>query len=161
MADLALVRVDGRLIHGATCLTWGNAVSATMVIGIDNITASNPMLKKITEAVVKNIPCKVMTVEQAVAKWRENRFGEGRALVVFKTIEQALKANKEGFDFNTLQIGLTLARSGTKRLGDTFFINQSDIDMLTELAGRGVEIYTQYNPQFAVESWEVSIKAKF
>ena len=73
MADLALVRVDGRLIHGATCLTWGNAVSATMVIGIDNITASNPMLKKITEAVVKNVPCKVMTIEQAVAKWKENR----------------------------------------------------------------------------------------
>lgn len=161
MADLVLVRVDGRLIHGATCLTWGSAVSATQVVGIDNATATNPMLKKITEAVVKNIPCRIMTIDQAVAQWKENKFGDGRALIVFKTIEQALEAKEKGFDFTKLQIGLTLARSDTKRLGDTFFINQSDVDMLSELSKKNVEIYTQYTPQVAAESWEVSIKAKY
>lgn len=161
MAKLVLVRVDGRLIHGATCMAWGNTLTATQVIGIDNVIASNPMLKKITEAVVKNISCRIMTLDQAVAQWKQDQFGDGRVMVIFKTIEQALEAKEKGFDFTKLQIGLTLARNDTKRLGETFFINQSDIDSLTALAEKGVEIYTQYTPQFAAESWEDSIKSKF
>jgi len=161
MAKIVLVRVDGRLIHGATCLAWGSAVSATQVIGVDNTLALNPMLKKITESVVKNIPCRILSMDQAVNQWKDDQFGEGRVLIVFKTIEQALTAKQRGLDFEKIQIGLTLARPDTKRLGDTFFINQSDIDLLQKLSDQGVEVYTQYLPHFTPESWETSIKAKF
>lgn len=162
MAKLALVRVDGRLIHGATCMIWGSAVSADRIIGIDDVTARNPMLKKITEAVAKNVPCKIMTIDEAVARWKEDQFGEGRVLVIFKTIDAALTARIAGFDFTRLQIGSTLARKDTKRLGDTFFVNQNDINLLTELSEKySIEIYTQFSPQLQAEPWETSIKAKF
>lgn len=162
MAEIALVRVDGRLVHGAICMVWGSAVSAKRILAVDNVTAKNPMLKKITEAVAKNVPAKVITVDEIVQMWEKDKFGEGRVLVVFKTIDQALAARKAGFDFGELQIGLTLMNSETQRLDKTLFISKKDVELLTELDEQyHVKIYTQYSPTIPAEPWTTSVKSKF
>ncbi len=162
MGELALVRVDGRVIHGAICMVWGTAVSATRIVAVDNVTAKNPMLKRITEAVAKNVPAKVVTVDEIVQMWQKDQFGPGRTLVVFKTIEYALQAKKAGFDYPELQIGLTLMNKDTQRLDKTLFISKKDVDQLTELdEEQGVKIYTQYSPAHPAEPWRVSVKQKF
>ena len=162
MAEIALVRVDGRLVHGAICMVWGSAVNAKRILAVDNVTAKNPMLKRITEAVAKNVPAKVITVDEIVRMWKKDQLGEGRVLVVFKTIDQALAARKAGFEFGELQIGLTLMNNETQRLDKTLFISKKDVEMLTELdAQYHVKIYTQYSPALPAESWTVSVKSKF
>lgn len=162
MGEIVLARVDGRVIHGAICMVWGSAVSATRILAVDNVIAKNPMLKKITEAVAKNVPAKVVTVDEIVKLWQKDQFGKDRVLVVFKTIEYALAAKRAGFDYDTLQIGLTLMNNETKRLDKTLFISKKDIDMLTELDEQHhVKIYTQYSPQLPAEPWIDSVKSKF
>lgn len=128
MAEIALVRVDGRLVHGAICMVWGSAVNAKRILAVDNVTAKNPMLKRITEAVAKNVPAKVITVDEIVRMWKKDQLGEGRVLVVFKTIDQALAARKAGFEFGELQIGLTLMNNETQRLDKTLFISKKDVE---------------------------------
>ena len=155
MAEIALVRVDGRLVHGAICMVWGSAVNAKRILAVDNVTAKNPMLKRITEAVAKNVPAKVITVDEIVRMWKKDQLGEGRVLVVFKTIDQALAARKAGFE-------LTLMNNETQRLDKTLFISKKDVEMLTELdAQYHVKIYTQYSPALPAEPWTVSVKSKF
>ena len=162
MGELALVRVDGRLIHGATCMVWGSAISASRIIAVDNVIAKNAFVKKITEAVSKNVPAVVVTEEEIVNMWKKDQFGDGRIMVIFKTIESALAVRKLGFDFPKLQIGLTLMKNGSQHLSRTLFINQSEMDALTELDETyHVEIYTQYSPQLPAEPWTVSIKSKY
>lgn len=162
MGEIALVRVDGRLVHGAICMVWGSAVNAKRILAVDNVTAKNPMLKRITEAVAKNVPAKVITVDEIVEMWKKDQFGSDRVLVVFKTIEQALAARRAGFTYDTLQIGLTLMNNETKRLDKTLFISKKDVDMLTELdETHHVKIYTQYSPALPAEPWTVSVKSKF
>ena len=162
MAEIALVRVDGRLVHGAICMVWGSSVNAKRILAVDNVTAKNPMLKRITEAVAKNVPAKVITVDEIVRMWKKDQLGEGRVLVVFKTIDQALAARKAGFEFGELQIGLTLMNNETQRLDKTLFISKKDVEMLTELdAQYHVKIYTQYSPALPAEPWTVSVKSKF
>ncbi|MCD7755799.1 MAG: PTS sugar transporter subunit IIB [Firmicutes bacterium] len=161
MSELALVRVDGRVIHGAICMVWGTAVSATKIIAVDNVVAKNPVLKRITEAVAKNVPAKVVTVDEIVEMWKKDQFGDGRALVVFKTIAYALEAKNAGFDYDQLQIGLTLMDKDTQRLDKTLFISKKDVEMLEELEQKNVTIYTQYSPPLPAEPWKTSIKDKF
>lgn len=157
-----MARVDGRVIHGAICMVWGTAVSATRIVAVDDVIAKNPTLKRITEAVAKNVPARVVTVEQIVDMWKKDQFGKDRVLVVFKTIEYALAAKKAGFDYDALQVGLTLMREDTKRLDKTLFISKRDVDMLTELDEQyHVKIYTQYAPQLPAEPWTSSVKSKF
>lgn len=162
MGEIVLARVDGRVIHGAICMVWGSAVNATKIVAVDNVIAKNPMLKRITEAVAKNVPARVVTVDQLVEMWKKDRFGNDRVLVVFKTIEYALEAKRAGFDFDTLQIGLTLMNQETQRIDKTLFISKKDIAMLTQLdEEHHVKIYTQYSPQLPAEPWTVSVKSKF
>ena len=162
MGELALVRVDGRLIHGATCMVWGSAASAAKIIAVDNTIAKNAFVKKITEAVSKNVLAEVVTEEEFVEMWKKDQFGDGRILVIFKTIESALAAWKAGFDYPKLQIGLTLMKNDSQHLSRTLFINQSEMNALNELdTVYHVEIYSQYSPQLPAEPWEVSIKSKY
>ena len=92
-------------------------------------------------------------MDEIAQMWKKDQFGNDRVLVVFKSIEYALAAKKAGFDYDTLQIGLTLMRDGTQRLDKTLFINKKDVEMLTKLDEQlHVKIYTQYSPQLSVKS---------
>ena len=41
------VRVDDRLVHGQTVIAWAPTLGIQEIIGIDDVSASNPMLKSI------------------------------------------------------------------------------------------------------------------
>ena len=162
MGSIVLARVDGRVIHGAICMVWGSAVSATKILAVDDTIAKNPVLKRITEAVAKNVPAEVVTVDQIAERWKRDQFGQDKVLVVFKTIEYALRAREAGLEFDTLQVGLTLMNKETQRLDKTLFISKKDIEMLENLdQNYKVKIYTQYSPQLPAEPWTVSIQSKF
>ena len=46
MGELALVRVDSRVVHGVICVTWTPTVGANRIVAVDNVTAQNAFLKK-------------------------------------------------------------------------------------------------------------------
>jgi len=161
MAELALVRVDQRGVHGVICVTWSSRVAATKIIVIDDASAKNAFLKKIMESSSSLVPCNVVTFDDAVQAWKENQFGEGRVLLIFKSVEVAKKAKEAGLDYQDLQIGWITAEPQRTKVDEKVNLSQEEVDMLGEIANTGVNIYFQYSPQFPVEAWKEKLKGKF
>lgn len=161
MAELALVRVDQRGVHGVICVTWTSKVSATKIIVIDDESAKNSFLKKIMESSSSAVPCNVVTFDEALERWKENQFGEGRVLLIFKTIDVAIRAKEAGLDYKDLQIGWITAEPHRIKVDEKVNLSQEEVNTLGKIADMGVNINFQYSPAFPVEAWRDKLKGKF
>ena len=62
------VRVDDRLIHGQTIMSWAPTLKLEEFIAVDDTIAANPMLKSIlTMGVPKNYVTHIVSTEEARA----------------------------------------------------------------------------------------------
>ena len=61
------VRVDDRLIHGQTVVAWAPTLHIGEIIGVDDVSAANPMLKSIlTMGVPKQYITHIVTTAEAM-----------------------------------------------------------------------------------------------
>lgn len=150
MAELTLVRVDCRLIHGQVVVKWSKAARANKIIVIDDGVAVNDTLKTIMKmAAPANTKVLIYSQDKAVEKWSKNRFGEGNVMVMFKTIDSCYSAFRAGISFEKVQLGNCPKAEGRKPLGNEVFANEEEIRKLREMADSGVEIVIQTIPDIS------------
>jgi len=78
------VRVDDRLIHGQTIVAWVPTLRVGEIIGVDDVSAANPMLKSIlTMGVPKQYKTHIVTTDEAKDLLAQE--GEVNRLVIVKT----------------------------------------------------------------------------
>lgn len=159
MADVSLIRVDFRLIHGQVAVKWTKVARATKIIVVDDDASTNATLKAILKlAAPQGTKCLVYSVEKCVEKWKEKRFGEGRVMMVFKEIEEVYKAWKAGLDVPKLQLGNVPNQSGRKVLHGEVYANEEEMRMLTEMSQGGTEIEIHTIPEVSGISFEKAKK---
>ncbi|MEG0240213.1 MAG: PTS sugar transporter subunit IIB, partial [Anaerorhabdus sp.] len=85
--------------------------------------------------------------DEAVSKWKENQFGEGNVLVLFKNVQAAHKCYMNGFDYKELQIGGLGAAPGRKIVFGPITLDQTDGDLLKEIQDKGARVYFHQVPE--------------
>lgn len=146
MAELKLVRLDYRLIHGQVVTQWTRVSEANrIVIANDELAADSFMADIYRMAAPRGVRVDVFAVEDACAAWKENTFGEGNVLMLFKSAQDALCAKQGGLAFDDLQVG---GCGGGK---DTFTacgiaFRRADIDALKEIEAMGTRVHVQVVP---------------
>lgn len=104
MAEVPLLRIDERLIHGQVVAGFLRSLSCNRVIIIDDGVRNDKFMKKILEmAMPPSAKLTVYSCAEATESWRKDQFGPGRAIIIFKSISGAHQAHQAGFDFKTLQ----------------------------------------------------------
>lgn len=162
MGELALVRVDERLIHGVICVTWAPAVGANKVVAVDDITASDDFISSIMKSCATNVAADIFSVEDAVKNWKENKFGEGKILLIFKYVKDALKAKEKGLDFDELQLGWITASPERENINQALNLSAQEAEMIRKLEkDYNVKVNIQYSPQFEPQPFEEGIKGRF
>ena len=165
MRELVLVRVDERLIHGVICVIWAPNVNADTIIAVDDITANDDFVKSIMKSSASGasgLNADILTIDNAVSSWKEKGLGEGRILLIFKSIEDAYNAYEKGLNFTSLQLGWTNPKKGRERIDQSLCISEADVDLVRKMEkDYGVEVNMQYSPQFEPVSFEYGIKGKF
>lgn len=148
MANLKLVRIDFRLIHGQVVNKWIKTTLSNKIIVIDDTLAANDFMKSVyTMAAPPGVDVEIYAEDEAVEKWKENQFGEGNVLVLFKSVQAAHKCYLNGFDFNELQIGGLGAAPGRKIVFGPITLDQKDGDQLKEIADKGARVYFHQVPE--------------
>lgn len=105
---ICMTRADFRMIHGQVASVWIPHYSATKVVIIDDTTSKDTFVQQIlTFAAPKGTSVEFYNVEDGVAKYKENQFGNGKIIVIFRSIEQAYKAYMQGFEFESINVGQT------------------------------------------------------
>lgn len=160
MAEISFVRIDSRMIHGQITTSWNNVIHASKIIVIDDIVAANEMMAMgLQFAAPTGTKAFCYSVEQAIAEWDKERFGEGKVMILFRDVQTAYRTWKAGFRYEKLNIGNIPTAPGRVSVYKTCFMNKEEMELLKELESEKVEVYLQFMPQEKRVSFE-KLKAK-
>ncbi len=159
MAEIKLVRVDFRLIHGQVITKWMKQTNANRIIVIDDKLSKDPFMSQVyVAAAPPGVKVEMLSVDGAVASWNKNEMGNGRLLILFKNITTALETAEKGFPLEKIQIGGTGAAPGRKVVYNQITLDQADADRLGKLESAGTEVYFQTIPEQTPASLEKILK---
>ena len=155
MANVTLIRVDFRLIHGQVATKWVKVAQASKIVVVDDASSKDELLKSVLKmAAPQGVKCLVYSQERCVEKWKETQFGEGKVMMVFKDIPTCYAAWKDGLAVPKLQLGNVPNREGRKTLFGEVFVDENEMAMLKEMAAAGVEIEIHTIPDGPGSSFE-------
>lgn len=146
MADIKLCRVDFRLVHGQVVTQWVKVCGANRIVIINDALAGDDFMADIYRmAVPPGVSVDVMTIEAACEGFAADGLGDGRLLLLFKSVEDALAAIESGLAINDLQIGGLGGGAGTKTAYGIAF-RPSDVEAMKTLGDKGVHIHLHVVP---------------
>lgn len=161
MAQIGLVRIDSRLIHGQVCTQWLYRTGSKIVYIIDDVDSKDPFLSSIYKmACPVGVELETISSQEASKRWNENQFGDKSPIfVLFKNMKAAYKAYKAGFTYPDLQVGGIGGGKGRKNIMGPIAFSDQDAEMLDEIVKEGLNAYFQPVPDDKPVPWS-DIKKK-
>jgi mannose/fructose/N-acetylgalactosamine-specific phosphotransferase system component IIB len=147
--DIALVRVDNRLVHGQILEAWVPFIKAKCIMVVDDNSASDFFCETVIRmAVPSDIEVNICSVEDFAANYVYAQ-GEGKkTIVLFSSIADALKAYQEGFYFEKLNIGNIHHEEYKVCCAPSVFLCEPEIqDILKLLEEKGVSVELKRVPR--------------
>ncbi len=159
MATLSLVRIDQRLIHGQVMAMWSKEYPIDHILVIDDPLSKDPFMKKIYGmAVPSSIKVYMLSVDDAVRRWKDNQLGSGNYLVLIRDTETALRAWKSGFGIQKLQIGNLEAGPASVIIHRNSRLSKEHLPNLIQMLEGGIDIYIQSQPAEGIVSLDELLK---
>ncbi|VBB07193.1 Hypothetical protein LUCI_2437 [Lucifera butyrica] len=148
MATIALCRVDSRLIHGQVLTKWLGQSDANRIIVASDMLIQDPFMKNIyMMAAPPGVEIDCYGIEEACEHWKNSQFGKGNVLILFGDLKSLLAAWNKGFEIKKVQIGGLGGGPKRKVVFQNITLDAADVEILKELAAKGVEIYFQTIPE--------------
>lgn len=148
MAELVLVRVDSRMIHGQVVTHWLGTTRATKIFLVDDGIVNDVVLSQVLGfAAPQGVPFKIISTDQAAAEYQNTMFGNGRVIILFQNVKNANAAYFKGFKFAELQIGgVEGGKPGKKTVHENISIDANEAALLKQIQDDGCVIYFQMMP---------------
>ncbi len=144
---IVFVRIDDRLIHGQVVEGWVNFLKATCLLVADDSVASNARQRSIMElSVPQGLKVFIGRVEEICARMRTSVLDAERAILLFSSPADVLRALNAGLECRNLNIGGMHFVPGKRKLMDVLAVNTTDLNALREITGKGVRIDVQTVP---------------
>jgi len=104
--DIALVRVDNRLVHGQILEAWIPSIRATCIVVVDDNVASDFFRETVIRmAVPSEVEVKITTIENFSRHYKDRDDNGKKTIVLFSSIGDVLRAVNLGFKLGSLNIG--------------------------------------------------------
>jgi len=147
--DIALVRVDNRLVHGQILEAWVPFIKARCIIVVDDNSASDFFCETVIRmAVPSDIEVNIYSVEDFSANFTYHQGSGKKTIVLFSKIADALKAYQDGFHFEKLNIGNIHNEDYKVCCAPSVFLCEPDIqDVLNLLQDKGVAVELKRVPR--------------
>lgn len=155
------VRIDDRLIHGQTIVAWCPHLGIEEIIAVDDISASNPMLKSImTMGVPKLYTTNIVTVKEA----REllGQKSDKKRMVIVKSPAVLMELGDVVAQAGTIVLGnLAKKEDSVHHIGsgtEIYFLSRQDVVDLQSFVDAGMEVKFQQLPAGTATSWDGFLK---
>ena len=146
--DIALVRVDNRLVHGQILEAWIPYLQASCIVVVDDQVASDFFRETVIRMAV---PREVQVIISSVKDFAESYpFTQGRGkktIVLFSTVSAALDVHRLGFRFEKLNIGNIYNENGCLCCTPSVLLSDTDVSDVTSLHEEGIQIELQRVPK--------------
>jgi D-glucosaminate-specific PTS system IIB component len=171
MDELALVRIDDRLIHGQVVVKWLRHLGCNEVVIVDDDLWTDDSLKSVLRlAAPRGVSLRVVPVDQAssaVKRYQPHALCSAdrlavpstravlppvtadrtrRILLLIRSPHTALALLDSGLSFHELNVGGLAAGQGTTRVYKSISVTSEQLHILHEINSRGVRVYFQTVP---------------
>ena len=154
-----LARVDTRLLHGQVATTWTKTTQPNRIIVVSDSVSHDDLRKKMIEqAAPPGVKANVVPIDKMIQVAKDPRFGNTKAMLLFETPQDALRAIKGGVDIKELNIGSMAHSLGKVVVNKAIAMNQDDIKTLEELKEMGVTFDVRKVPADSKENMDNLLK---
>lgn len=149
MADIRLIRVDFRLMHGQVIANWLNQVDGNAIMIINKQLSKDPFMNNVYKmAAPKGVKVSIFDLDTALEKIKSEKYTSNRKLIVlFKSVTDAKEAYDKGFPISELQVGGLGSGPDRVQITNQIYLNREDTDKLLDMSGKGVKVYLQAVPK--------------
>lgn len=131
--EIALVRIDSRLIHGQVVQGWLPSLTVKEVVVVSDTAASSRLMGKMMRmSLPQEYSLQVLAPSAAAAYL----LGEapGKALVLVEDVAALAELSSLGFKFKEVVVGNTKYEDGKKQYGQGVFLSAEEYSLLHQMA---------------------------
>ena len=136
MAEISLIRVDSRLIHGQVITKWRKIFNITKIVVVDDSLANDEFMIRMYEAAAP----------------------AGVKVKVYGDIPTCYKLYEQGVPMNYIQIGGVAKTADRKVILQAVSLNESEMELLGKFHQNGCEVAIQIVPEDTRLSYEEIVK---
>ena len=141
ITDLALVRIDDRLIHGQVMAVWVKHIKVDLIVVVDDGVAKDSFLQDVLRmAAPPGITVEVRSVQEGVATLSENAPNREHTMVLVKTPKVARALFDGGIRFSHLNVGGIGGGPGRKSVIKNISMSEEEKAVLKSLIKDGVKV---------------------
>lgn len=134
-----LARIDTRLLHGQVATGWTPASKANRIIVASDAVAKDDLRKGlIKQAAPNSVNANVVPINKLIEVAKDPRFGNTHALVLFETVQDALRAIEGGVDIKELNVGSMSHSTGKTMVNNVLSMDKDDVAAFEKLRDMGV-----------------------
>lgn len=155
----AHVRIDTRLLHGQVATAWTKSVNPTRIIVVSDGVAHDDLRKTMIEqAAPPGVPANVVPISKMIQVAKDPRFGDTRALLLFETPQDLLRAIEGGVDIKKVNLGSMAHSVGKVVVTNAVAMGDDDVKTIEELISKGVEFDVRKVPADSPEDINAMLK---
>ena len=134
-----LARVDTRLLHGQVATTWTKMTQPNRIIVVSDSVARDELRKKMIEqAAPPGVKAHVVPVDKMIKVAKDPRFGNTKAMLLFETPQDALRAIEGGVDIKELNIGSMAHSIGKVVVNKAIAMGKEDVETIEKIKAKGI-----------------------
>ena len=129
-----LARIDTRLLHGQVATAWTKTVGPNRIIVVsDNVAHDDLRKSMIEQAAPPGVKANVVPIDKMIQVAKDPRFGATKAMLLFETPQDALRAIKGGVDIKELNLGSMAHSQGKVVCTKAVSMGSDDVKTFDEL----------------------------
>lgn len=154
-----LARIDTRLLHGQVATTWTKSTNPDRIIVVsDNVAHDDLRKNMIIQAAPPGVKAHVVPIDKMIAVSKDPRFGATKALLLFETPQDALRAIQGGVDIKTLNVGSMAHSQGKVAVTKALAFDKDDVKTMREIEKLGVKFDVRKVPADNPENMDSILK---
>ncbi len=144
---ILMTRVDCRLLHGQTAVSWGSGLGADCIL-IANDAVVKDDLRKTTMKLAKPSGTKLVikSVEDSIEALKSGVTDKYRLFIVVESIEDAARLAFAVPEVNKVNLGLVKAKEGTRNISKSVNVLPEEEDLIRKMDAANVDVEIRQVP---------------
>ena len=154
-----LARIDTRLLHGQVATAWTKQVQPTRIIVCSDGVAHDELRKTMIEqAAPPGVKANVVPISKIIEVAKDPRFGDTKAMLLFETPQDALKAIEGGVDIKEINVGSMAHSNGKVAVNQVLSLGKEDVETFDKLKSLGIKFNVRKVPTDSPEDMDALVE---
>lgn len=146
-------------MHGQVATTWTKTTQPNRIIVVSDAVSKDKLRKQMIEqAAPPGVKANVVPIDKMIQVAKDPRFGNTKAMLLFETPQDALRAIEGGVDIKELNIGSMAHSIGKVVVNKAIAMGPEDIETIEKIKAKGITFNVRKVPSDSNENIDTLLK---